>query len=168
MIRNSSPFSTAGHRADNLLATDRWGKYRITNKTRGPSERRPSPMQMRLVALLEISNYVRAETLCPRRSTSAIPVLREAKMVLYSELRQIWMPDVGTYDWLVSIKQRMAKFDVRQPKGDNHVDTDRLRAPGRRAWPALSVSAARDRQPLRLEDARAASGYLSEGYSSFG
>lgn len=164
MIRSASTKGLWGDGA--RVRIDRDGKYHVTGKARGPVVRRPSAMQMRLVALLERSNYVRAETLSPKRSTNAIPLLRAAKMVLYSELRQIWMPDVGTYDWLISIKQRMAKFSVIQEK--NHVDTHSIRAPGSRAWPSLSISTARDRQSLQLEDARAACGYLSEGYSSFG
>jgi hypothetical protein len=62
-------------------------------------------MALRLITMLERSNYVRASDLCPGHPERGEELMRRAGMVLYSTLRGLWVPDVGTYDWIVSIKQ---------------------------------------------------------------
>ena len=62
---------------------------------------------MRLINMLERSNYVSIRALSPYRPSEALPILRAAKMALYSEAAGIWVPDVGTYDWIVETKRKL-------------------------------------------------------------
>lgn len=71
-----------------------------------PPRRILSPLPMRLITWLERSNYVPFEGAwrIDYPHTAVIEVLRDACMTLYHEERNIWVPDVGTYDWMVRQK----------------------------------------------------------------
>lgn len=64
------------------------------------------PLSLKLITWLERSNYVPFHGAWRHEYShvDTLDVLREAGMVLYHKERSIWVPDVGTYDWIVKQK----------------------------------------------------------------
>lgn len=65
-----------------------------------------TPIAQRLISYLERSNYVTFRGAWREGFTdeSVRAVFAEAKLAFYSTTRGVWVPDVGTYDWIVKQK----------------------------------------------------------------
>jgi hypothetical protein len=68
---------------------------------------KPSPflpaIRQRLYLHLQRTNYVKPVDIAHRQCARwAVEVMMEARMSLYCERRRLWVPDVGTMDWLIA------------------------------------------------------------------
>lgn len=73
-----------------------------------PPRRIIHPLSTKLITWLERSNYVPFDGAwrIDYGNVDVLDTLRTACMSLYHKERNIWVPDVGTYDWIVRQKYR--------------------------------------------------------------